>query len=59
MTLGTWKDVQVVEDALGREVFRQVLREAPPGVFDEASWAYWHNVFGIQPIPPLPRRTFR
>ena len=44
MTLGTWEDV------------RRVLTAPPPGVFDRRSWAYWHERFGIRPIPPLPGR---
>ena len=56
MTLGTWKDVQTSRTTLGDEVFRQALSTPPPGVFDERSWAYWHQVFGIHPVPELSRR---
>ena len=56
MTLGTWDDVQHVQAELGKERFREVLMDAPPGVFDQRSWHYWHNVFGIHPVPLLPRR---
>jgi hypothetical protein len=56
MTLGTWEDVQVVLGAYGEGAFRRVLAAPPPGVFDRRSWAYWHERFGIRPIPPLPRR---
>ncbi len=55
MTLGTWRDVQTVQRVLGREAFRAVLADAPPGVFDVRSWNYWHVVFGL-PVPPLPTR---
>ncbi|MBI4659447.1 MAG: hypothetical protein HY735_11460 [Verrucomicrobia bacterium] len=57
MTLGTWRDVQLVRERFGEAALQQVLADASPGVFDEASWAYWHRVFKISPIPPLPRRT--
>ena len=58
MTLGTWNDVQSVRAQVGDERFRQTLTDAPPGVFDLRSWHYWHHVFGIKPVPPLPRRRF-
>jgi len=56
MTLGTWDDVQVVRTAVGAEPLRKILLDAPPGVFDPRSWHYWHHVFEITPVPPLPRR---
>ena len=58
MTFGTWDDVQSVRARLGEKRFRQTLADAPPGVFDPRSWHYWHHVFGIEPVPPLPRRRF-
>ena len=57
MTLGNWEDVQVARTALGEACLREVLLRPPPGVFDERSWVYWHAVFGITPVPPLPRRS--
>jgi hypothetical protein len=57
MTLGTWEDVQTVGRIFGRNAFRDVLFNAPPGVFDLRSWHYWHIVFGL-PVPPLPTRRF-
>lgn len=56
MTLGTWDDMQIVRSVYGADALRRVLADAPPGVFDRRSWAYWHAVFGIAPLPPLPRR---
>ena len=58
MTFGTWQDVQITRAALGFDLFRRVLEDPPSGVFDEASWTYWHNVLGVRPVPPLPRRRF-
>ncbi len=55
MTLGTWDDFHQVRTAYGLTRLRQVLVDAPPGVFDQRSWHYWHKVFAIEP-PPLPRR---
>jgi len=56
MTLGTWDDMRIVRSVVGEEAMRAVLRDAPPGVFDLRSWHYWRHVFGIDPVPPLPRR---
>jgi hypothetical protein len=56
MTLGTWDDVQSAQAAVGKDRLREVLLDAPPGVFDQRSWHYWHHVFGITPVPPLPSR---
>lgn len=58
MVLGTWQDVQTVRRTFGDEAFQAVLRDAPPGVFDARSWAYWHHVFHWLPVPPLPQRSF-
>ena len=56
MTLGSWDDVLLAREELGDETFKKALRNAPPGVIDRRSWNYWHLVFGITPVPPLPRR---
>lgn len=56
MTFGTWEDVQQTREKLGDSLFLETLREGPAGVFDRPSWTYWHYVFGVQPVPPLPRR---
>jgi hypothetical protein len=56
MALGTWDDALQARAALGDDLFQQALCHAPPGVFDVRSWNYWHLVFGIKPVPPLPTR---
>ena len=56
MTIGTWRDVCAVRALLGDRWFRETLRRPPPGLFDAASWHYWHRVFDLAPIPPLPQR---
>jgi hypothetical protein len=58
MVRGSWEDVQAVEKAYGQEAFRQALKNAGPGVFDPASWHYWHFRLGLEPVPELPSRTF-
>jgi hypothetical protein len=58
MVLGTWEDIQRVEKVFGEEALRAALHHARPGVFDPASWHYWHYRLGIEPVPELPKRTF-
>lgn len=57
MTLGSWEDVQVTRSTLGDDCLRETRRRPPPGVFDARSWSYWHAVFDLAPVPPLPRRS--
>ena len=52
------RDVDAVARYLPIEEFRKVLEEAPAGVFTGDAWVMWHERFGIEPIPPLPRRRF-
>ena len=47
---------QIIEEGFGDEAFRTVLQDPPAGVFDGPSWIYWHNVFGLRPVPELPKR---
>ena len=57
MALGTWEDVQTTRFCLGDSLFLETLKTPPTGVFDPASWIYWHNFFGLHPIPELPKRA--
>ena len=36
--------------------FRDALDQAPPGIIDARSWAYWNLKLGRHPAPPLPTR---
>lgn len=56
MTFGSWDDMQLVLSTFGADALMSVLAAAPVGVFDRRSWAYWHARFGLDPLPPLPRR---
>jgi hypothetical protein len=56
MTYGTVEDLAAVLDVTGLAPFRQALDNAPPGIFDPRSWAYWHLRFGRSPPPLMPRR---
>lgn len=56
MTYGTVKDIVTAERYFTREDFSRALDDAPPGVFDARSWAYWNTVFERAPVPPMPKR---
>ena len=56
MTYGTVEDLRALTGMVGPEEFRETLENAPPGVFDPRSWAYWNLKFGRTPAPPLPVR---
>jgi hypothetical protein len=57
MTYGTADDLAAVSGVIGRDDLCEVLDNAPPGVFDPRSWAYWNLICGRR-SPPLPTRNF-
>jgi hypothetical protein len=58
MTYCTPEDLAALRGIVGRDEFREVLENAPPGIFDRRSWAYWNLVCGRWPAPPRPERKF-
>ena len=56
MTYGTVEDLRALQGIVGPGEFQEVLDQAPPGVFDARSWAYWNLKCGRVPVPPLPVR---
>lgn len=56
MTLGTDRDVRVVERWFGPGVFDAVLDRPPAGVFSVRRWNYWHVRQRRAPVPSLPKR---
>ena len=57
MVFGTIEDLKTLHGIVGKDEYREVLAQAPPGIFDTRSWAYWNLVCGRKPSPPLPVRT--
>jgi hypothetical protein len=56
LTYGTHEEISAVRRHLGPHDLREALDCAPPGIFDEQSWAYWNVMVGRYPVPPMPRR---
>jgi hypothetical protein len=57
MVIGTAEDLRALRGIVTKEDYREVLDNAPPGIFDPRSWAYWNLVCGRRPAPPLPTRS--
>jgi hypothetical protein len=56
MTYGTVEDLGALKGVAGENEFREALDNAPPGIFDPRSWAYWNLKCGRVPPPPMPVR---
>lgn len=59
MTYGTPEDLRALHSVVDVTDFRDALEQAPAGVFDVRSWAYWNLRCGLSPPLPMPvRRGF-
>jgi hypothetical protein len=59
MTYATADEIAVLRRYVELDDFREALEQAPAGIMDERSWAYWNVVTGRYPVPPMPRRVLR
>jgi hypothetical protein len=57
MARATHEDMRVLRRYLSDADFMEALDNAPPGIIDPRSWAYWNNKMGRYPPPPLPKRV--
>lgn len=58
MRYATPEDMALIIGHVGETGLREALDNAPPGVVDARSWAYWNARVGRVPTPPLPIRKF-
>lgn len=58
LTYGTAEDVSELRRQIDDRDLRDAIDNAPPGVFDPRSWAYWNLMLGRYKTPPMPQRTF-
>ncbi len=57
MRYGTLEDLITLENlGVGIPDYREVIDNAPSGVFDARSWHYWHLRIGREQVAPLPTR---
>ena len=54
----THEDMKILRAYLSDDDLHEALDEAPPGIIDPRSWAYWNSKLGRYPPPPMPRRSF-
>jgi len=58
MTYARHEDMRVIRRYVCDDDFREALDQAPPGIIDTRSWAYWNSKFGRYPAPSMPVRRF-
>jgi hypothetical protein len=56
MASATHADMTVLRRYVSDDDFRVALDQAPPGIIDARSWAFWNSKLGRYPAPPLPAR---
>lgn len=57
MVFGGVEDLKALRGIVGKIDYCEVLENAPPGIFDARSWAYWNLVCDRRPAPSLPVRV--
>ena len=57
-TYGTPEETQILRNQLTDEGLRDCLDNAPAGIYDIKSWAYWNLIAGRFDTPPMPQRSF-
>ena len=58
LTYGTADDVKESLRHVTDVDLEEAIDQAPSGVFDARSWAYWNLMLGRYETPPLPVRRF-
>ncbi len=58
MACATHEDMKVIRRYVDDTDFLEALDNAPPGIIDRRSWAYWNSLMGRYPAPPPPVRQF-
>lgn len=58
LTYGTFEEVHALRNHVSNDDSREALNNAPPGVFDARSWAYWNLMLENDNKRPLPQRRF-
>lgn len=56
MAFATHPDMKIIQKYVSDDDFREALDQAPPGIIDARSWAYWNAKLGRYPPPEMPTR---
>ena len=56
MARATHEDMKLIRRFVDDADFLEALDQAPAGIIDHRSWAYWNSKMGRYPAPPLPVR---
>ena len=56
LTYGSMEDVAALREQMSLDDIAKALDNAPPGIFDARSWAYWNLMVGRAEPPPMPVR---
>ncbi len=56
MARATHEDMKVIRRYVDDADFLEALDQAPAGIIDRRSLAYWNSKMGRYPAPPLPAR---
>ena len=54
----THEQMKILRAYVSEDDWKDALDNAPPGIIDPRSWAYWQSRAGRYPAPPLPTRQF-
>lgn len=54
----TDEDMALLLQHVGHDGLKEALDNAPPGIIDPRSWAYWNAKAGRYPTPAMPTRQF-
>jgi hypothetical protein len=52
----THEDMTLLRTFVTDAEFREAIDQAPPGIIDPRSWAFWNAKIGRYPAPPMPTR---
>jgi hypothetical protein len=57
LTYGVHSDVMKLRRHFDKDALANALANAPPGIMDPRSWAYWNLILrDLSPPPPMPTR---
>ena len=58
MKASTDEDMALLLEYVGKDGLVEAIDNAPSGIIDDRSWAYWNARIGRYPAPSLPQRRF-